>query len=135
MMGLFLALAAGVLAAPASAGVQNANTCDYSNDLCGTLVVRPVDAQTGAPIVGARVIARMPNSSAAVILWEVSDGSYEALVKPGEWKITVEAPAYDVAEAAAIVGSAQQTEVKVEVAPSDRDSDATPAISNLRARY
>src|SRR5687768_16984666 len=82
---LFVALA-GLLISPVPASADTG--CDRRAGVvqCGTATVEVFDAQTGARVYGAKVVA-WNGAGLTEALYEIGEGVYTAQLPQGEWKI------------------------------------------------
>src|SRR5829696_8494173 len=84
LASLFVALT-GLLVSPITASAADSCSVGMTPLPCGTLRVQVFDAQSGAPLNDAKVVAYNPASGQSVVLYLVADnGVYSAQLRADE---------------------------------------------------
>src|SRR5688500_530338 len=123
LASLLVALMGAFLATPA---VVSANDETFVNGMrpeqCGFVAVSAFDQQTGQAVSGASVWAVHETGYIAKLSETDAVGTYSGELRPGIWKIYIEAQNYERFESSLSVEPAEKEQVKAPLAANSRDS-------------
>lgn len=130
LLGLFLSLVGAALLTPSSA---SAASCDPRSGMpvaCSQLTVDVFDAFDGSQISNAKVTVTDGYGNTYYATNTSNRVGYYLYLTPGEYKVTVVAPAYSQYTTAAIIEAGQASTIKAPLIENSRRSPkVSPSIS------